>query len=314
MQVHRDYTQLPPLRRPVVTIGSFDGVHLGHRSLLADITRRARELDGESVVVTFDPHPRSIVADGAGAVQLLTTTAEKIERLSEVGIDHLVIVGFTREFALQSPEAYLHDFLLGRFQPHTVVIGYDHRFGAKRSGDIALLRRVAEEFGTEVCEISAREEEDIAVSSTRIRRAIEAGDMLLASQLLGGPYPLTGRVVHGEAIGRTIGFPTANLDLESTEKMLPADGVYACRVRNLKGDEIHTKAMLYIGERPSLSGRRPRSIEVNVLDFDGDLYGQLLRVDVIERVRPDQAFASLAELRTQILLDRERIHQLLLSV
>ena len=314
MQVHRDDTAMPALRRPVLTIGSFDGVHLGHRALLAKITEHARAIGGESVVVTFDPHPRNVIRGGAGAVRLLTTTAEKIERLEACGVDHLAIVPFTLGFAALTPEAYLDDFLLGRFRPHTVVIGYDHRFGAGRAGDIALLRRVAAAGGTEVHEISAREEEALAVSSTRIRRAVEAGELARARALLGAPYPLTGRVVHGEAIGRTIGFPTANLDLETTDKLLPADGVYACRVRQLRSEQPWRKAMLYIGERPSLEGRRPRSIEVNVLDFDGDLYGDLLRVEIMARIRPDRAFRSLSALRSQIERDRERARELLASV
>ena len=214
---------------------------------------------------------------------------------------------------MQTPTAYLDDFLFGRFRPHTVVIGYDHRFGAGRAGDIDLLRRVARGYGIRVKEISAREEEELAVSSTRIRRAIEAGEMRRAHQLLGAPYPLTGRVVHGEAIGRTIGFPTANLDLEAVEKLLPADGVYACRVRELHSQAPWQNAMLYIGERPSLAGRRRRSIEVNILDFAGDLYGQLMRVEVMVRIRPDQAFDSLPALRHQIEQDRERAYQLLTS-
>ena len=306
MQIHRDLDALPRLRRPVLTIGSFDGVHLGHRSLLARIRDQAAQLGGESVVVTFDPHPRHVLGHAGPPLRLLTTTDEKIERMRAEGIDHLVIVAFDRAFSRQTASAYLHDFLFGRFRPHTVVIGYDHRFGLGRSGDIELLRREAAAAGIDVDEIPAHDVERFAVSSTRIRRAVVAGRVREAAGLLGYPYPLTGRVVAGEAIGRTIGFPTANLDLDAPHKLLPADGVYAVRVEGLTTDRpLRAAGMLYIGERPSLAGKRPRSIEVNLLDFDADLYGQLLRVHVVHHVRDDRAFDSLDELRAQIMRDRE---------
>ncbi len=302
---------MPPLRRPVVTIGSFDGVHRGHQALLARITDLATAAGGESVVITFDPHPRTIIGGGGPPVRLLTTTAEKIERLAACGIDHVAIVPFTREFAMQTAEEYLDDFLFGVFAPDDVVIGYDHRFGVGRTGNIEQLRTAAQARGARVHEIPAEDVEALAVSSTRIRRAVDAGEMRQATRLLGAPYMLTGRVVHGEAIGRTIGFPTANLDLESTEKLLPADGVYACRARRLDRADEQLSAMLYIGERPSLAGRRPRSIEANVLDFEGDLYGQMLRVELVARVRGDQAFDSLAGLRAQIAKDSTAIRKIL---
>lgn len=311
MQVHRDMSAMPELRRAVVTIGSFDGVHLGHQALLSRITSLAANSGGESVVITFDPHPRTIIGGGGPPVRLLTTTAEKIERLEACGIDHVAIVPFTREFALQTAEEYLHDFLFGVFHPADVVIGYDHRFGVGRKGNVAQLRTVAGELGARVHEIPAEDVEALAVSSTRIRKAVDLGEVRRATRLLGSPYWLTGRVVHGEAIGRTIGFPTANLDLGSTEKLLPADGVYACRVRRLDHVGEALAAMLYIGERPSLAGRRPRSIEANILDFDADLYGQMMRVELVERVREDQAFSGLPELRDQIAKDGAAIRKIL---
>lgn len=306
MKVHRNLNTLPEFRRPVVTIGSFDGVHLGHQKLLARIRKHAEEIDGESVLVTFDPHPRHVLATSGPPMRLLTTTAEKIERLEKLGIDHVVIVEFNLAFAKQTATEYLDDFLFGKFNPHTVVIGYDHRFGAGRTGNIDLLRKKAAEAGINVQEISARDEDNFAISSTRIRKALETGDASAATQLLGSPYPLTGRIVHGEAIGRTIGFPTANLDLEAPFKLLPADGVYAVRASILGASHTHN-AMLYIGERPSLEGNRTRTIEVNLLDFDADIYGKMLRVEVVEHVRGDQAFVSLEALKAQIERDRESI-------
>ena len=306
MHVHRQLDDLPKLRRPVLTIGSFDGVHLGHQALLSRIVSEARAIDGESVLVTFDPHPRHVLAKAnAAPLKLLTTTAEKIDRLRALGLDHVVIVSFDRAFAAQTAEEYLRNFLFGKFSPHTVVIGYDHRFGAGRTGDIGLLRQVAQEGGIVVDEIAAQDIERIAVSSTRIRTAVSDGDVETAARLLGSPYPLTGRIVHGQAIGRTIGFPTANLDIANAHKLLPADGVYAVRAHLRESDESHI-AMLYVGERPSLAGKLPRSVEVNILDFDRDVYGELMQVDLVARVREDETFDSLDALRQQIERDRER--------
>ncbi len=310
MEVHRELGSLPTFVRPVVTIGSFDGVHLGHRALLERIVQRAGA-GGTSVVVTFDPHPRSVLLSSGNPVKLLSTTAEKIERIEAAGIDHLVIVNFDLAFAKQTAEEYLHDFLFGRFRPHTVVIGYDHRFGAGRTGDISLLRASAEAAGIAVEELDEQDVDELAVSSTRIRKALGASDITSATALLGYAYPLTGRVVRGQAIGRTIGFPTANIDLENEHKLLPADGVYAVFVHPLHRETAPLQGMLYIGERPSLKGPRPRSIEVNLLNFEGDLYGQLLRVEVVAHLRGDASFGSLEELRRQIERDRETTLELL---
>ena len=311
MQVHRDLDRLPTFRRPVVTIGSFDGVHVGHRELLAGIRARAAAIGGESVLVTFDPHPRHVVGGAGPPLRLLTTTEEKIDRLAALGLDHVVVVAFTEAFAAQSAEAYLRDFLFGRFGPHTVVIGYDHRYGKRRAGNIELLRQLAPDYGAAVDEIPARDVDRLAVSSTRIRRALAEGRAAEAARLLGDPFRLTGRVVHGDAIGRTIGFPTANLDLAHPYKLVPADGVYAVRATLLDADDgpdiaplTDHPAMLYVGQRPSLAGMRPRTIEVNVIDYAGDLYGRRLRVALVARVRADQTFAGLPELRAQIERDR----------
>lgn len=312
MKVHHDLNLLPEFRRPVVTIGSFDGVHLGHQKLLARIRERAEEINGESVLVTFDPHPRHVLASSAPPMKLLTTTAEKIERIEKLGIDHVVIVEFNLAFAKQTAIEYLDDFLFGKFNPHTVVIGYDHRFGAGRSGNIDLLRKKAAIEGIVVREISALDEDNLAVSSTRIRNALALGDVASANQLLGSPYPLTGKVVHGEAIGRTIGFPTANLELQSKHKLLPANGVYAVKAQ-LLGSYASYKAMLYIGDRPSLKDERAHRIEVNLLDFSGDLYDEILRIEVLEHVRGDQAFESLDALKSQIENDRDAIQAIFSS-
>ncbi len=305
MNVHRDLDTLPTFRKPILTIGSFDGVHLGHHSLLQRISELADRVEGERVVVTFDPHPRHVLTpDADPPLKLLSTIEEKIERFEAAGVDHLVVVEFNKAFSKQTAEEYLDDFLFGKFKPHTVVIGYDHRFGAGRSGNFETLEKRAKEMDINVVEIGARDVNELAVSSTRIRKAISAGEVGEAGSLLGTPYWLTGKVVHGQAIGRTIGFPTANLDLENPHKLLPADGVYAIQAIELESGMSHD-AMLYIGERPSLEGKRPRTIEANLLDFKEDLYGKRLRLALIKRIRGDQAFDSLEELKQQIQRDRE---------
>lgn len=310
MKVHRDLDSLPMFRRPVLTIGSFDGVHLGHYALLQRIAELADKADGERVVVTFDPHPRHVLMPDANPpLKLLSTIEEKIERFEAAGVDHLVIVEFTKAFSKQTAEEYLDDFLFGKFNPHTVVIGYDHRFGVGRAGNFMTLEQRAHEMGINVAEIVARDVDELAISSTRIRKAVSEGRVSDAIELLGTPYWLTGTVVHGQAIGRTIGFPTANLDLNSPHKLLPADGVYAARVSVLGQDSNHD-AMLYIGERPSLEGKRPRTIEANILDYEGDLYGKRMRIELIRWIRADQSFDSLDELKHQIKKDRDQTNEI----
>ena len=318
MEVHHDLAALPRFRRAVVTIGSFDGVHVGHRALIRRIRQLADEVDGETVLVTFDPHPRHVLPTSRPPVGLLTSTLEKSARMQGLGVDHLVVVPFTLAFAAQTARQYLDDFLFGRFDPHTVVIGYDHRYGAGRAGDIALLRERAAARDIHVREIAEQDVDEIAVSSTRIREAVSAGRIATANTLLADvPYALLGTVIHGDAIGRTIGFPTANLELHEPYKLLPGDGVYAVRttVTGSGAPQVglpeDTPSMLYIGRRPSLEGLRARSIEVNVLDFSGDLYGRHLRVDVIARVRGDQQFGGLEALRAQIERDREASRKVL---
>ena len=322
MEVHHDLAALPRFRRAVVTIGSFDGVHVGHRALIRRIRQLADEADGETVIVTFDPHPRHVLPTTRPPVGLLTSTREKAARMRGLGVDHLVVVPFTLAFAAQTAREYLDDFLFGRFAPHTVVIGYDHRYGARREGDIGLLRAAAAARGAAVHEIAEQDVDQIAVSSTRIREAVAAGRIEEANTLLADvPYALFGTVVHGDAIGRTIGFPTANLELHEPLKLLPGDGVYAVYTTALPprgspadsptGPPSRQPSMLYIGRRPSLEGLRPRSIEVNVLDFDGDLYGRGLRLDVVAHVRGDRQFDGLPALRAQIERDREASRKVL---
>lgn len=304
MRVFTDLKNIPEFRKAVVTIGSFDGVHSGHRGILNQVRTLANACGGESVVVTFDPHPRNVLRPSDLGFKLITTTAEKIERLARCGVDNVVIVPFTHEFAQQSAAQYVEDFLIRCFQPRYVVIGYDHRFGNNREGDLNFLQQYAATAGFEVVEIPAQTVDDLAVSSSKIREALERGDVPLANRLLGQPFSLSGTVAMGDQIGRTIGFPTANIELDTHAKLVPPQGIYAARVG------CH-KAMLYIGNRPSVVVEGRQVIEVNLIGFTGDLYGKYLSVEVLDFIRPDKDLGSLEALKTQIAADKvEILHRL----
>ncbi len=313
MQVHKDLNALPAFRRTVVTIGSFDGVHAGHRRILDRVTALARQSDAESVVITFEPHPRTVLHPHDTSFKCIDTTAEKLALLAQTGVDHVVLAPFSEAFAAQTPETYVEAFLLGLFHPRYIVIGYDHRFGKGRSADINFLRRYEQDHDLEVVEIPGQEIDDITVSSTKIRRALESADILHANQLLGRPFEFSGTVVAGERIGRTIGFPTANLDINNPHKLIPPPGIYAARAHCRQGAY---NAMLYIGDRPTIENpNHPgKTIEVNLLDFNGDLYGQTLRVEVIDFIRHDKKLNGLDELKAQIERDKVAIGDRLSAV
>lgn len=312
MQVHRNIQQLPAFRKAIVTIGTFDGVHLGHGKIIGQLKAAAARAGGETVIITFHPHPRRIVGKTAQAVQLLNTLSEKIDLLEAAGIDHLVVVPFTPDFAALTPVQYIEDFLVRRFQPHTIIIGYDHRFGQNRAGDFHLLETYAAKGAFELLEIPAQVLETAAISSTRIREALLAGATELAANLLGYPYFFEGLVVKGNQLGRQIGFPTANLALTDNEKLIPANGVYAVLVQvvNQSIKDAPLKGMMNIGVRPTVDGLN-RVIEVNIFDFEGDLYGQTIRVTLMHRLRAEQKFAGLDALKTQLQLDKNASIQLL---
>ena len=297
MITHYELDDLPRFRHAVVTIGSFDGVHRGHQQLLRRIRRMAEARGGESIVVTFDPHPRSVLRPDDDSLRLLTTTEEKATCCAKQGIDHLVVVPFTAAFSQQSPAEYIEHFLVCHFAPERIVIGYDHHFGRDRAGNVEFLRYHAPQFGYEVVEIAAQEVNEITVSSTKIRQALQAGQVEQARELMGRPYELSGRVVAGKQIGRTIGYPTANLELLDRLKLVPARGIYAVRAE-IAG--TWHPGMLYIGDRPVLGDGRGTIIELHVFDFSADLYGQTLRVTFVDYLRGDVKFDGLEALRDRL--------------
>jgi riboflavin kinase/FMN adenylyltransferase len=300
MKVHRELAgSLPEFEKAVVTIGTFDGVHLGHRQILSQLKEEAARIGGETVIITFHPHPRKIISSVPGDIKLLNTLSEKISLLEEAGIDHLVVVPFDHVFANQTAEEYVKDFLYRYFKPHTVIIGYDHRFGKGREGNYELMNEYGKTLGFEVKEISEQLLNEIVISSTKIRQAITANDIETANSFLGYPYFFEGTVVEGNKLGRTIGYPTANLHVSSEEKLIPGDGVYAVTVVSSE----KYKGMMNIGLRPTVDGKK-RVIEVNIFDFDKDIYGQNLQVHLHAYLRGEVKFTGIDALKEQLQKDK----------
>jgi riboflavin kinase/FMN adenylyltransferase len=325
MQIYYHTDQLPAFSRAVITIGTFDGVHTGHAQILQQLRQEAARIDGETVIVTFYPHPRKIVRGGTAEVRLLNTLEEKIQLLSWQQVGHLVVVPFTADFAEMTAGQYVKEFLLEKFRPHTVIIGYDHRFGKGRLGDYHLLEEFSRSEGFELQEIPVHLLDAVSVSSTRIREAIAGGDIESANQLLGYPFFFSGQVMQGRQLGRTIGFPTANLQVGSPDKLIPGDGVYAVEVEIVDAGSVSLtapdtapengiagvpwggmrwKGMMNIGMRPTVDGRE-RTIEVNIFDFNEDLYGRELRVFVSKYLRGEEKFNGLDALKAQLARDKE---------
>ncbi|HNA01490.1 MAG TPA: riboflavin biosynthesis protein RibF, partial [Ferruginibacter sp.] len=301
MQIHRDINRLPVFRHAVITIGTFDGVHAGHRQIIERLKQTAAEAGGESVIITFHPHPRKVVSSVITGVRLINTLDERIELLEKTGIDHLVIVPFTDYFANQSADEYIRDFLVARFRPHTIIIGYDHRFGRERSGNYSLLEEKAPQYGYRLMEIPEHLLDSIKVSSTNIRNAILHSNADEANRLLGYTFFFEGEVIHGDKIGREIGYPTANLKSTDDEKIVMGDGIYAVYATV---DGLQYKGMMSIGFRPTVNGRT-RVTEVNLFDFDQSIYGKKIRVHVKKYLRSEVKFNGLEELKEQLHKDKE---------
>ena len=300
MQVHIDVNSLPVFQHAVVTIGTFDGVHLGHRQIIRQLKEEAALIQGETVIITFHPHPRKIVREGQSPVPVLSTLSEKIALLEAEGIDHLVVVPFDETFAAQTAAEYVQYFLVEKFHPHTVIIGYDHRFGKGRAGDYHLLEAYGLQLGFMVKEIPEHILDEVTISSTRIREALLQTDIDTANHFLGYSYFFEGIVVKGNQLGRTIGFATANLQVEDAEKLIPGNGVYAVTV-SLAGETFN--GMMNIGLRPTVDGTK-RVIEVHLLDFNRDIYGQLIKVTVQHYLRGEVKFSGLDALKEQLAKDK----------
>jgi len=326
MQVYRSVEQLPPFRKAVITIGTFDGVHEGHRKIIAHLKQEAEAINGETVIITFHPHPRKVVSSAILGIRLINTLAEKIELLAEAGIDHLVIIPFTELFANQSAEDYIENFLIKNFRPHTIITGYDHRFGKDRLGDYRLLEKMAPVYNYVLKEIPKHVLDEIAISSTNIREAIVHSDIETANKLLGYDFFFEGVVVDGDKLGRKLGYPTANIKITDEEKIALGNGIYAVYVEMgsekwqwANGENLQIsysplaiqhsllKGMMSIGFRPTVDGKK-KVIEVNIFDFDSEIYGKIIRVYAKKYLRPEIKFNDLDELVKQI--DQDKIESL----
>ncbi len=301
MAVFHGTDHLPKFKNPVLTIGTFDGVHKGHQAILKDVVLQAQQSGGESILITFEPHPRKLIYPDQ-SLQLLTTLEERIQLIQQTGIDHVVVVPFDKAFSSLTASAYIRDFLVEKFHPKAIVIGYDHRFGHDRTGDLILLKSFGEIYEFTVYELPAQKIEDAAVSSTKIRKALLAGQVEMAQSMLDRVYTLKGMVIHGDKIGRQIGYPTANLVPLSADQLIPANGVYAIRVTHR---DHEYKAMLNIGVRPTVSEGLKLRIEAHLFDFNGDLYDQEIIIGFLKRLRDEQKFGSLDELKAQLAKDAE---------
>lgn len=304
MKVHTHIKDLSSFQKAVITIGTFDGVHLGHQQIISRLVAEAGRIVGESVIITFDPHPREIIGTTRQPIPLLNTLSEKVHLLQKAGVDHLVVVPFTPAFGAMDADTYVQDFLIRSFHPHTVIIGYDHRFGKDRKGDFALLESYRAKGHFELLEIPGHLLNESSVSSTRIRKALQEGNMTEANALLGYTYYFEGTVIEGNKLGRTLGFPTANLQIENAQKLIPANGVYVVKASlPAEGPEVYG-AMMNIGLRPTIGGNK-RMIEVNLFEFDRDIYGGTVQVEVLQQLRLEQKFEGLEQLKAQLSADKK---------
>ena len=293
------------IKKPIITIGTFDGVHIGHQKILDAIVKKAQLLGGESVLLTFSPHPRMVLFPDSHQLKLIQTEDEKINKLSETGLENLIIFPFTFEFSRLTAMEFVRDILVNKLNIHTIIIGYDHQFGRNREGNIQYLKDISSTYEFEAIEIPAKEIDEINISSTKIRKAIENGDIERANLFLGAKFELNGTVIKGAQIGREIGFPTANVLIEDSIKILPANGVYVVAV-SLGG--VRLKGVMNIGFRPTIDTSLRKQIEIHIFDFNSDIYGQQLRVELLTRLRNEIKFENKEFLVKQIQQDVSMAH------
>ena len=310
MRVFRDLDHLPAFENAVITIGTFDGVHRGHQKLIERINEIADKQNGESIIVTFHPHPRLVINPQDTSLRLLNTIDEKVNLLSRYGVDNVVVVPFSRDFSEMDAKAYISDFLVRYFRPAAIVIGYDHKFGKDRVGDFGLLESCCSRYGYQLEAISQQMLDDIAISSTKIRHALQDGNISIANELSGHNYTLSGVVVKGLQNGRKLGYPTANIQVADPNKLIPGTGIYAVMVHHAGRSY---KGMLSIGYNPTFEGKE-QTIEVNILNFDRDIYGEQLTLEFIRFIRREKKFDSLSDLISAIDHDKEETTRILADI
>jgi riboflavin kinase/FMN adenylyltransferase len=306
MIVHDGYENLEGIKNAVVTIGTFDGIHLGHQEIISRIIELAKSVNGETALVTFWPHPRYVLSEKTDNLKLLTTFDEKAEILDQLGLGHIVRVNFTKEFSQWTSEQFIQKIIISALHTKRLVIGYDHRFGKDREGGFEHLKKHSDRYGFEVEEIPKQTIDDVGISSTKIRNAIEAGQVELAHDFLGRYYEINGEVVSGDKIGKTLGFATANIEVEEPYKLLPKNGAYAI-IAEVKGKQF--KGMLNIGFRPTVDGKT-KKIEANIFDFEDEIYGEKIKVNFIKRLRDEIKFDSKDALSNQLKKDKKNAIQI----
>jgi riboflavin kinase/FMN adenylyltransferase len=299
MKVHYDLQKLPPFNNGIITTGAFDGVHRGHQQIIDRMKQIASEVSGETIIITFHPHPRKIISSVPGEIKQLTSLNERIVLLEKAGIDHLIVIPFDYQFSNLSATDYVSKFLVANFHPHTIIVGYDHHFGKGRVGNFEMLKEIGENFGFQVEQINEQIVEGEIVSSTYIRNYLGNQQIEKANALLGYAYFFDGFIVRGNQIGRTIGFPTANLHINDEEKLIPANGVYAVRVTGACFSGKTLDGMMNIGVRPTVDGHK-KVIEVNIFDFNEDIYEQTITVMVYDYIRGEVKFDGLDALKAQL--------------
>lgn len=297
MRIFEGTETLGKIKNPVVTIGTFDGVHLGHQKIIEQLNVEANKIGGESVLLTFDPHPRIVLFPENHGVQLIQTLEEKFRVLEQISLKNVVLVPFTKEFSGLSAIEFVEKILVGNLKAKKVVIGYDHQFGRNREGTIEFLKSVSGKYGFEVIEISAKSIDEINISSTKIRDSLLRGDIETAKLFLSRPFEISGLVIKGNQLGRTLGYPTANIQVSSDLKLIPANGVYAVRVKI--ADQFHFGVM-NIGKKPTVNSSNEKSLEVHIFDFNKDIYGDLITVFMEKHIRNEKKFANLDELKRAI--------------
>lgn len=305
MRIFQGFDDLHKIPHPVLTIGTFDGVHLGHQKIINQLNEVAKKTGGESVLFTFYPHPRMVLFPDSHGLQLIQTQEEKQEKLKRIGLQNMIVHPFTPNFSRISAIEFVRDFLVNQLKVKTLIIGYDHHFGKNREGDIELLKELAPVYEFEVIEIDAKEVDEVNVSSTKIRDALKEGDVELANSYLGEEFEINGKVVHGEKIGTKLGFPTANIDIESDIKLIPKQGVYASKTVLQNGETYYS--LLSIGERPTVDSSGKLSIETYLLDFDGNLYGDYVKIKLLKYLREEEKFDTLNELIQAMHKDEETL-------
>ncbi|WP_316772738.1 bifunctional riboflavin kinase/FAD synthetase [Pedobacter frigiditerrae] len=319
MKIYNQLSEFKKLNNAVVTIGTFDGVHYGHQKIIKRLCELAKSTGGESVILTFFPHPRMIIDPENQDLKMINTIKEKAEILANLGVDHLIITPFTRDFSNLDATDYIKNILIDTIGTKQIIVGYDHRFGKDRKGGMNELQQFSKVYGYEIEEIPEQDINDVAVSSTKIRKALLDGDVSLAAKYLGYHFSISGPVIKGDKIGRTIGFPTANIFVEETYKIIPSDGIYAVTVEMSSeiGDEsleLELKTpnsqlqtytgMAYIGQRPTINGMT-RNIEVNIFDFNREIYGQTIKMNFLKFLRHDVKFTGLEALTEQLHQDKQ---------